>query len=76
MRNIKQVLEAEQIEQQQYIESINFDDNENDGRELYFDDFNNYDEDLETEAIENEFCDNTGFCCGSSCRRWIQCQGL
>ena len=24
---------------------------------------------------ENMFCDNTGFCCGSSCKNYYKCQG-
>jgi len=25
---------------------------------------------------ENLFCDNVGFCEGSSCPKWLECQGL
>ena len=32
-------------------------------------------EEIERGFAENMFCDNYGYCCGSSCRNYINCQG-
>jgi len=35
-----------------------------------------YEEHQDDSFYENLFCDNTGFCEGSRCPRWLECQGL
>lgn len=34
-----------------------------------------FDKEIEEGFKENMFCDNTGFCCGSSCKNYYKCQG-
>lgn len=32
-------------------------------------------EEIEEGFAENIFCDNYGYCCGTSCKNYINCQG-
>lgn len=34
-----------------------------------------FDREIEEGFRENLFCDNTGYCCGSSCKNYYLCQG-
>lgn len=35
-----------------------------------------FDKEIEEGLKENNFCDNTGYCCGTSCRNYAKCKGL
>lgn len=34
-----------------------------------------FDREIQEGFAENMFCDNTGYCCGTSCRNYWKCQG-
>lgn len=34
-----------------------------------------FEEEIEQGLMENNFCDNTGFCCGTSCKNYYNCKG-
>lgn len=34
-----------------------------------------FEEEIRRGFAENMFCDNTGFCCGASCKNYYKCQG-
>ena len=34
-----------------------------------------WEEEIQKGFAENMFCDNTGYCCGTSCKNYKNCQG-
>ena len=45
---------------------------ENDFQDLELEDFDN---EMQQGYADNMFCDNYGYCCGTSCRNYWKCQG-
>lgn len=34
-----------------------------------------FEQEIEQGFRENNFCDNTGYCCGTSCKNYYKCKG-